>query len=125
MEEIDRTIEDIKKDEGIYLSKDAFIDEFNQSSLVDLTDGVWGQLENTDSATMEPGDMTSAVKLSEKYDRNIMRIVMGIKGGNTIPAPIILKGDVDWYYLVAGNTRLMAAKALNVRPKVIIVNMVR
>ena len=45
-----------------------------------------------------------------------------MKYGTSMPAPIVMKGDEDWYYLIGGNTRLMAARALGIRPKILLVD---
>ncbi|MFT5849903.1 MAG: ParB-like chromosome segregation protein Spo0J, partial [Patiriisocius sp.] len=42
-----------------------------------------------------------------------------LQSGQATDAPIVMKFG-DRYHLVAGNTRLMAAKALGVRPQILL-----
>lgn len=78
---------------------------------------VWNKLENTDSNEIEFGDDKTVMNLAREYGRDIKSIINGMYSGARIPAPIILITD-SGYYLVAGNTRLMAAKMLGVTPKI-------
>jgi hypothetical protein len=57
--------------------------------------------------------------------RDIMRIIEGMEHGDTLPAPIVLFRDGHPPYLIAGNTRLLVARAMGRRPKILAVRMFR
>lgn len=86
---------------------------FSQGRLVDLSDQVWSNLENTDSWRISSSEMR---RLSREYNRDLESILSGFRGRDVFPAPIVL--DVEPPYLVAGNTRLMASSVFDVRPKI-------
>ena len=113
-EEIDRTAEDLNINQQL-LQKC-----IHNAKLVDLTDIVWSKMSNTDSwNAVEPGNLIAAEKLSQKYDRDLERIIKTMRDGGTLPAPIVLLyGKTP--YLIAGNTRLMAARAMKIRPLVLL-----
>lgn len=81
-----------------------------------LSDKHWSKLQNTDSWKTGKG---KAHRLAKEYGRDIKPIVHGIKHGSKMPAPIVLHRKGEDPYLVAGNTRLMAASASKIRPKVL------
>jgi hypothetical protein len=90
------------------------IDRFHRGKLVSLNDRDWEQMRNTDSwGTVSVGD---ARALGAVYGRDVARLIDGLSRGAPVPAPIVLGGDSR--YLVAGNTRLMVARALGIRPVV-------
>ena len=112
-EEMERTSEDL----GIDLHE--IEDEYQKGSLVELTDNIWGKMENTDSWGIE--SLEDARRYAEDYGKDIERIVEGFESGEELPAPIVLIKPDGVPYLVAGNTRLMVARALGVTPKVVMV----
>lgn len=81
-----------------------------------LSDKHWSKLQNTDS--WKTGK-TKAHRLAKEYGRDIKPIMHGLKHGSKMPAPIVLHRKGEDPYLVAGNTRLMAARASKIRPKVL------
>lgn len=85
---------------------------FQQAPLENLTDKDWSRLENTDS--WETTSLEAGRELAQKYGRDIDRIAQG----GALPAPIVLELDGK-LTLVAGNTRLMVARALKDSPKVV------
>lgn len=89
--------------------------------LVTLTPTLWSKIENTDSwqigITQEQVRQYAAIRGKSVDTTN--RIIAGMKASQTFYAPIILKYNGE-LYCVAGNTRLMAAMALRVIPKVYI-----
>jgi hypothetical protein len=89
---------------------------FDQGRLIPLTDDIWSILDNTDSWAIQ--SMEEVLKYSATYGRDIKRIIIGLQSNVDMPAPIVLKFSGNQYTLVGGNTRLMAAKALNIRPYV-------
>lgn len=89
---------------------------FTKGELVDLPKWLWCSLDNTDS-----NDVFSLAEAEERaklYNRDLSRIVQGMSSRSTIPAPIILQREDFRPHLVAGNTRLMACRILNICPKV-------
>lgn len=97
-----------------------------QAEMIDLTEDLWQELENTDSFDVTPDDYTSIRDCVEACNRNYQaRVVPQIKkinSGGNISAPIIARyGGV--LHLVAGNTRLMLARAAGQTPKVVIVEL--
>jgi hypothetical protein len=76
----------------------------------------WKKLHNTDS-----WDTTSARKANKQaklYQRDIGSIHHAIKKGHSLPTPIVAKMSDGSHHLVGGNTRLMAARAHKIKPKV-------
>ena len=112
-EEMERTSEDL----GIDLHE--IEDGYENGSLIDLTDDIWEKMENTDSWNIR--DLQHAKEYAEEYDKDIESIIEGFESGNRLPAPIVLIKSDGVPYLIAGNTRLMVARALKVIPKVVMV----
>lgn len=92
--------------------------DIGKTGLAILTDAIWSRLENTDSWSTTT--MTHVNRLAKKYGRDVSRIVTGFEEGKAMPAPIILIVDKEPPYLVGGNTRLMVARAMKIRPQAII-----
>lgn len=86
------------------------------SKLETLDDETWEKLQNADS--WESDTVDEANGRAYDYDRDIARVFEGM--GKELPAPIVLmhKGTP---YLIGGNTRLMASRALGIRPEVLTV----
>ena len=81
-----------------------------------LSDKHWKSMDNT---TSYGTDKASAEWDAKKHNRDIDRIYKGFEGGDEMPAPIVLHRPGKPPYLVGGNTRLMAAAASGIRPKVL------
>lgn len=80
---------------------------------------VWRALENTDSYKVKTmDDVEKAIRLNGE-PRDAKAVQKEILSNET-RAPIVLQHSGNHFYLIAGNTRLMVAKTLNVTPKVII-----
>lgn len=94
--------------------------QFKEANLKPLSNSIWSKLNNTDS--WEVKGLDDLKKFAEQYGRNWESIVDAYRSGTPIPAPIVLHKDGS-YELIAGNTRLMAAKALNKTPKVLMLNL--
>lgn len=88
----------------------------SKAKLGHLSDKHWSKATNTDSWKL---DKKAAAKHAETYGRDIKRVYKGFKAGDKIPAPIVLHRPGKRPYVVAGNTRLMAASATGIRPKVL------
>ncbi|HEY4516253.1 MAG TPA: hypothetical protein VJH67_03655 [Candidatus Paceibacterota bacterium] len=103
-----------------------FLERSKHTELVELSENDWSRLENTDSFVISVGDWDSVAKntLAGRLEnpRNSELLKSKIESGVVLDAPIVVKiGDV--LHLVSGNTRLMVARALGIRPKVLIVDM--
>lgn len=93
---------------------------FGGGKLVRLRQVDWQQLDNTDSWGI---NLRDARRLAKEFGRNIEKILKGFKDGRKMPAPIVLFREGERPYLIGGNTRLMAAHAVGINPKVFAVRM--
>lgn len=98
-----------------------FVRAYDQAELVELSDEDWGRLQNCDSR-----GQTWTIEDIDEY-RGHERDVHGIKDrlptGREIYAPVVLYRAGHNPFLIGGNTRLMLATALKVRPKVVAVHL--
>jgi len=76
----------------------------------------WNKLENSDS--FDTGTEATADSAVSSYGRDTSSIKSAFATGSGLPAPIVWQRQDGTYYLIAGNTRLMVARALGVRPRV-------
>jgi len=114
IEEIERTAIDLD------LNMEMLYGDAKKGKMIELSDEVWSQLDNTDS--WEINKIEDAVEFAHEYDKDVERLIRAFESDNaSIPAPIVLKRQDGHYYLIAGNTRLMVARAFGVRPKVLLV----
>jgi len=121
MDELQRVVQDLSRDENIDISVEQLVNSFNNSNEVTLTDDIWDKLENTESNEIEKGDAESVMKIAKMYHKTSPKILAkSIKKGN-YKRPLIVKFGKR-YHLVAGNTRLCTAAALGINPKVFIAN---
>ena len=91
---------------------------YQSASLTLLNESVWRTLKNTDSnKPMTMKDIKRVIQTSEI--RDIYAVISEVVGSNA-RAPIIINIDSN-HILVAGNTRLMACRLLDIVPKVIII----
>jgi hypothetical protein len=97
---------------------------------IELSDEEWSTLENTDSFTnVRIGHIEDVESITEKYNeslssenkRNVQSIVDGFQEGKEMEMPIIFKNETGQLHLISGNTRLMVARVLSIRPRVLIV----
>ncbi len=94
-------------------------DALSQGNLEDLQDDIWEHLENTDSYDIVPGDFAKVREMCLQNNRNFDVHVKRLVSGQPIPSPTIaVYNNVP--HKVGGNTRLMFARALGIRPKVIV-----
>mgnify|MGYP001575846363 CR=1 FL=1 len=92
-----------------------------KAHLEELPDDTWSALENTDSYhEVRPGHIEDVQKLAEKYNKDWRLLLDAIQHNTPIQAPIILIKEDGVPYLVAGNTRLAIARALEARVKALI-----
>lgn len=119
MDELQRVVQDLSRDEDITVSVDELVKVFKNAEEVTLSDEIWSNLENTESNEIEKGDMDSVIDIAKTYKKtNPKKLAQVIKSGD-YKRPLILKFG-DRYHLVAGNTRLCTAAAMGVNPKVFI-----
>jgi hypothetical protein len=112
LEEVRRTANAL----GYSLNK--IFEAIESGKLISLDDDTWSTLENSDS--WETLTERSARNLAQEYGKDFDRIKDGFVNSAEIPAPIILTVNGKNPYLVAGNTRLMASRALDQRPTVLL-----
>lgn len=84
-----------------------------------LTDELWRHLQNSDSFSIATGDFDRVRELAKMYHRDFQFHINRILNREPVPAPTIVVYD-NVPYKVGGNTRLMIARALGVRPKAVI-----
>lgn len=84
--------------------------------MITLDDDLWQRLENTDSNRLEEGDWNQVDEYGNMAERDWHSVDSNLNG---MDAPIIMQFG-DRYHLVAGNTRLMVARARGISPKVLL-----
>jgi hypothetical protein len=84
--------------------------------LVKMNGDMFKKLENTQMR--EINSIEDLKKRGEENDKKWEEIMRRIEAGKSLYAPIVVhqQGNPPW--LVAGNTRLMAARAYNITPKI-------
>lgn len=93
------------------------VEAFKSGELVDLEGWIWCSLDNTDSnECFCLAEAEARAKLHGR-DEALSQITTGMIRHKTLPAPVILMRGERRPYLVAGNLRLLACRALNTRPK--------
>ncbi len=112
MDELERTADTL----GIDLN--SLIRTTQQSKLVPLDEMTWRSMKNTDSYGIKKGDMRTVNSLGGGYGKDVGSILDAFQQGGTLPAPIVLVRNNE-PYLVAGNTRLMVARAMGVQPMIL------
>jgi hypothetical protein len=119
MDELQRVVQDLSRDENIETTVDKLVDAFNNSKETTLTSDIWEKLENTESNDIEKGDMKAVHKIAKMYNKtNPEKLSQSFTRGD-YKRPLIVKFG-DRYHLVAGNTRLCTAAALGINPNVFI-----
>ena len=119
MDEFQRVVQDLSRDEGIDISVIDVIRAFRNAEETLLPTEVWGKLENTESNQIKKGEMDKVKELAKRYRKsNPIKLAKKLISGE-YDRPLILKFG-DRYHLVAGNTRLSTAAALGITPIVLI-----
>lgn len=96
-----------------------FVDSLKAAKVVDVTDNFANKVQyltNTRSLD-ELRDMVSGYV----RPRDVGRIVNGLQNNDPIPYPIILLGG-QGMFIMAGNTRINAARILGITPKALLVD---
>lgn len=90
----------------------------------ELSDEKWTELGNSDSwSKVRPGFLEDAERIGEEYEKDFKGILAGFREGLPMQMPVILKSPDGQTHLISGNTRLATARALGVRPMVLIVEL--
>lgn len=119
MDEFQRVVQDLSRDEGIDISVIDVIRAFRNAEETLLPAEVWGKLENTESNQIKKGEMDKVKEIAKRYRKsNPIKLAKKLIRGE-YDRPLILKFG-DRYHLVAGNTRLSTAAALGMTPIVLI-----
>lgn len=121
MGEIERTAQEFAPKNHQQFMKE-FVEQGTKSQLTELSEEIWKDLENTDSYDISLGGWEEVADHADFIGRDWETKKRLMENGNPIHAPIILKKN-GRYHKVAGNTRLMVARALGIRPTVVIVDM--
>jgi Ca2+-binding EF-hand superfamily protein len=119
MDELQRVVQDLSRDENIEITVDQLVDAFNKSNETTLTDDIWEKLENTESNEIGKDNWKAVFGIAKKYNKtDPAKLKKSIEKGE-YKRPLIINFG-DRYHLVAGNTRLSTAAAMGVNPKVFI-----
>lgn len=94
--------------------------QYNKAKKVSLIDRDWKKLENTDSFETNTLDEVYSAMERNKAPRDIERILRQYVSGN-VSCPIVIKFEDNRLELVGGNTRLMIARVLQIKPKIVLV----
>jgi hypothetical protein len=119
MDELQRAVQDLSRDENIEISVEQLVKAFNKSKEETLTNDIWGKLENTESNEIQKGDTNAVMKIAKMYNKTSPKILAKAIVKGEYNRPLILKLG-ERYILIAGNTRLCTAAAIGVSPKVFI-----
>jgi len=92
-------------------------DAFRRGKVIELTDSIWSQIENTDSYDIQSRE--EAIALAKEYGKDWEPIDQAVKTGQELPLPMVLKHN-NRLTLVGGNTRLMFYRAYNKYPEVLL-----
>jgi hypothetical protein len=109
-------------DQAVRNNIKALMDFYGEANVVPLTSMIWRRLENTDSwKTKTPGDVMKAIERNKMSSgmRDVSVIIDEFNSG-MVRAPVVMQ-HTNGYTLVAGNTRLMVARASEIIPKVVLV----
>lgn len=90
----------------------------DEGQIVELDDETWEAMENTDSFEIE--SFSEAIHLAHVYRKNYRFVLNAYIEREPVPMPLVVTRKDGTPYLVAGNTRLMFARVLGIRPKVLI-----
>ncbi|MEK7648103.1 MAG: hypothetical protein AAB384_03670 [Patescibacteria group bacterium] len=87
-----------------------------QGALEPLSDSDWEVMMNTDSRDTTWQLQEVITHIGSK--RDVDKIIEGFQTGAGIPAPVVLFREGEPPYLIGGNTRLLVARAMGIRPKI-------
>ncbi len=96
------------------------LESLQTAELRKLDSDTWRRLRNTDSKRVRPGHVSDVKQILSDTSKNWERVKEAYEEGGTLPSAIILLLSDGTPYLLAGNVRLMMAKAMRDTPKVLI-----
>jgi hypothetical protein len=96
-----------------------FKQEIKQGKVITLTPSFENKIPGTSYCTTI--DEVKSMVNTYKRPRDVDRIVKGFYNDEKIPYPIILKGK-NGYFRLAGNTRMNIARILEIKVKVLIID---
>lgn len=92
---------------------ETFLKQAKVGKLVALESGDLSRLENTDAADINKDDWDAVARNADQVDRDWETIKERFEKRLSVDAPIVVETE-DTLHLVAGNTRLMCARAADV-----------
>lgn len=105
---------------------DLYKKQIENARLVELDNELWNRLDNTESRAIDEGDWEQVNQFvvigKPEGARNWRMLKERMEQGKELEAPIVVKIG-DEYHLLSGNTRLCVARALGIRPQVVVVEM--
>lgn len=107
--EIERTAKELN------LNFNTLYDKIKQGRMINLNDEMIKYLRNTDYPNIK--NLKQAIQKAKKYGKDYKKVGSLLKYGKKIYAPIFINYNGK-LYCVSGNTRLMIAKGLGIRPKI-------
>ncbi|OHA18904.1 MAG: hypothetical protein A2836_00755 [Candidatus Taylorbacteria bacterium RIFCSPHIGHO2_01_FULL_45_63] len=128
--EVERVVKEFLNLEPTDENVNRLIEIIQEAPVVELGEEEWEQLNNTDSFhNVRSGHLEDAEEITEEYNqklsqnnrRNFKKLLDSFTFGKEMEVPVIVKNKEGVTHLVSGNTRLMIARALGIKPKVIIV----
>lgn len=121
-EEFERTIREFDSSRKRFLTNLAYLKEqYKTASVIELSNEDWKAMQNTDSWETTTRKKIQLAINANNESRDLTRVFNQFAAGK-VKAPIAIRLEDNTLYLVAGNTRLMIARVLKVRPKIVIVN---
>ena len=117
IDEIKRTVEEL----NLPISDMRLVSLFDRAKEKSLDKKLWDKLENCDIQVRTENDIKEKLKEYSRPQDNYDKIKHEWENNIWYP-PLIITSHNDWWYLVAGNTRMMFAKINNITPKVKIVD---
>ncbi len=119
IDEIQRATQELSRDGHLETTVADMVNAFINGKEIQITDDIWGKLENTESNEVKKGDMKKVIEIAKKYDKTSPLVLKKSLLNGDYKRPLILKFG-GRYHLVAGNTRLSTAAALGMKPQVLI-----
>lgn len=90
---------------------------FENSKEVYLTKKIKDRLENSESNQVKKGEMDKVLSIAKKYGKTDPKKLKIELSSDNYDRPLVLSFD-NRYYLVSGNTRLVTASAMGMKPKI-------
>lgn len=129
--DIEKELGEIERVAKLYAKgfSERFVRIARESKLSELSEEEWRVLDNTDSFDITLGDweivkLHSTAGSQSLHPRDWQMLRSKMKRWEPLDAPIIINARGQ-LHLVSGNTRLMVARALGIRPQVLSVDIGR